>query len=535
VTRTWLAASLLLLPTLLAAQVDTAWVRRYDGPRHSLEYATCIAVDNSGNVVVAGATRDSFFGDDDFLVIKYYPSGDMAWVRRLDLGGNNIPRGMAVDVQGNTYLTGQGNGRMVTVKYSPTGQLLWSLRRIPEGGGSDLTLDQQGNILACGFELGASRNAVIVKYRSNGDTAWTRSLGTGFDVDARALSLGPESDVCAVGALATGTPGGDLFAISYDSSGGRRWMATYDGPEHGGDWATAAAADMQGSVYVAGCTDSGYATYLDFLTVKYSPAGEALWARRYNGTSDRSDEARAVAVDSTCNAYVSGYADYVDTGHDFATIKYNPDGSVAWLARYDGPAHSGDGAYAIAVDADSRVYVTGSSYDPRTEGDAVTICYTPAGETAWVRRYNSPQNWAEYTTAMCLGPDGSVCVAGIAYDASGLNPDILIIKYTQAGSVRSPQTPAPARPGPSLEAFPAVFRDHVVLCGIGIGGQPILRVFDAVGRQVWSTTAAADAAGRSQVTWNGTDEAGRVVPAGVYTVQVDAGGSVERVRVVKFQ
>jgi uncharacterized delta-60 repeat protein len=510
---------------ILKAQVDTAWVRRYDGPAHSTDYATCIAADSAGSVIVAGTSMgaDSTY---DFVTIKYYPDGDTAWVRRLNLGGNNIPRGMAVDRQSNVYLTGQGSGKIVTVKYSPTGQLLWSLRRGADGDPGGICLDQQNSVFVGGAELRATRDAVVTKYHANGDTAWTRFIDwAGYGDAADVLTVGQGGDVSAAGFCADSVPGGDLLAFAYSSSGVGLWTARYDGPQHGSDWASAVAADGAGNTLVAGVSDNGYGTPLDYVTLKYNSQGETLWVRRYNGTANGRDEAHGLVCDGTGGVIVTGSARFSDTDFDFTTIKYGPDGSVVWLARYDGPAHSGDGAYAIAVDADDRVYVTGSSYDPRSLADAVTICCTPAGETAWVRRYNSPQNWAEYTTAMCLGPDGSVCVAGIAYDASGLNSDILTIKYTQPGSVQSPQVPPVGKPGPNLEALPVVFRDRVVLCGIGIGGQQILRVFDAVGRQVWSAATAADATGRCQVAWDGRDLSGDEVKAGTYFAELHTGST----------
>jgi hypothetical protein len=67
-----------------------------------------------------------------------------------------------------------------------------------------------------------------------------------------------------------------------------------------------------------------------------------------------------------------------------------------------------------------------------------------------------------------------------------------------------PVRPNPFRPGNVFEfSLPAPRR--VELC-----------VFDAVGRKVATLSSGSQAAGRHAVTWDGLDERGRRVPAGVY-------------------
>jgi len=299
------------------------------------------------------------------------------------------------------------------------------------------------------------------------------------------------------------------------------------GPDTPADIAT----DRQGDVFVTGSSE-GTASSWDYLTVMYSPAGETLWSRRYNGTSDGDDEVKGEAVGSDGTCYVTGYAQYTDTGYDFATIAYRPDGSVAWLARYDGPTHSGDGAYAVAVDDSRRVYLTGSSYAPQTKADCVTVCYDSLGDTTWVSRYNSPSNWAEYMTALALGPDGAVCVAGIGYTASGLSSDILTIKYAQNGGMADGGI-MPVGHRISLVAEPSVFRSRTALhlC-VDKPAAVQVAVYDAEGRRVQTLTSGLNGIGATTVTWDGCDERGVRLSQGVYILVLDAGGQSARVKVV---
>ena len=127
--RTYAEAVLLLvlLPAALLAGVDTAWVRRYDGPAHLGDNATCVAVDSQGNVVVTGVSvgADS---TPDWVTIKYGSAGESLWADRRSFVGNGKPLGLGVDAEGNVYVTGYQNTQAVTVKYGPTGQLLWESR-----------------------------------------------------------------------------------------------------------------------------------------------------------------------------------------------------------------------------------------------------------------------------------------------------------------------------------------------------------------------------------------------------------------------
>jgi len=94
-----------------AQSVDTAWVRRYNGPGNSRDAANALAVDDSGNVYVTGEGEGS--GTDfDYATIKYLPNGDTAWVRGYNGPGNSMDEAnaLAVDGSGNVYVTGESYG-----------------------------------------------------------------------------------------------------------------------------------------------------------------------------------------------------------------------------------------------------------------------------------------------------------------------------------------------------------------------------------------------------------------------------------------
>ena len=512
------------VPGLLSAGVDTAWVRRYDGPAHGDDRATRIAVDTAGNVYVTGASMSDTGSNSqylDFVTIKYLPNGDTAWVRRQDFGGKDIPYGLGVDAQGNVYVTGANNdSRMATVKYSPSGVLLWSRLFGSQGGAFDLALDSGGHAVVCGTSYRSSVDRAVIKYLPNGDTAWVRYYDwAGYEDDARAIALGPSAGIATTGAGYNGGTGSHYVTVTYDSTGTMRWASAYSGPA---DWNIPedVVTDLDGDVYVAG---SSQGTLWDYLTIKYDSLGETLWTRRYDGPAHGWDKASAVAVDSSGNAYVTGFSTGDSALYDYTTVKYSSSGQQCWVARYDGPGHLLDEAKAIAVMSSGDILVTGYA-DDGSRDDCTTIMYDSAGHQVWLDAYNSGNNDAG--SAIALGPDGSFYVAG------GAGGDLLVIKYAQKGVVAE-ENHAPVASRLSLVAEPSVFRSRTSLnYSVGNSAKTRLLVFDTEGRHVRTLANGVANLSAGTVTWDGRDVRGVRLPPGVYMVVLEAGGQRASVKAV---
>lgn len=356
--RSYLLIAAILVAVLILwvlpawAQVDTAWVRRYDGPAGGVDYAFAIAVDGSGNAYVNGLSCNDGGPSCDYATIRYDATGHMAWVRR-HAGPNNAYEYdwacIDIDAYGNVYVTGETSGNYLTIKYYP-----------------------------------------------NGDTAWMRSYnGSGNGLDQpMAIAVDDSGNVHVTGL--TGRYGGldsdpDYLTLKYDTNGILLWARRYDGLGNTADWASDIAVDASGNVYVTGQTmldDTSTA----YGTVKYSPGGSRVWARTYyHGVRCPNCEhwAQAIAVDSSGNVYVTGHSSKSreePDNLDFATIKYYPGGGVAWTRRYNGPGNGWDGGGSIAVDDSGNVYVMGSITVSGSWPDAgATIKYFPNGGVAWVR------------------------------------------------------------------------------------------------------------------------------------------------------
>ena len=243
-----------------------------------------------------------------------------------------------------------------------------------------------------------------------------------------AIALDNAGNVYVAGIAVGSTTDEDFLTIKYDSNGSQLWAATYNGPsnsfEHGWD----IVVDASGNVYVTGASDDDV-NFIDWATVKYNSSGVQQWVKRYNRTLGGIDEPLDMDIDDFGNVYVTGYSYGSDSGSDYATIKYSPDGNQCWVAIYNGPSNSDDTAVDVAVDLYGGVYVTGTSFVTGYDQNYVTIKYDANGNQLWSAVYDGGFG-TDYAYDMAIDDFGSIYVAGNSTSAIG-DRDYAVVKYTQ--------------------------------------------------------------------------------------------------------
>jgi hypothetical protein len=106
------------------------WIAYYDGPENSGDFAAAIAVDDSGYVYVTGTSNYTNIPPaSDFATIKYSPDGIELWVVLKDLD-IDYARDIAVDDSGNVLVAGFSFNSdtwydYVTIKYNASGTEKW--------------------------------------------------------------------------------------------------------------------------------------------------------------------------------------------------------------------------------------------------------------------------------------------------------------------------------------------------------------------------------------------------------------------------
>ncbi len=282
----------------------------------------------------------------------------------------SISNDLITDSSGNVYevIASQFNStsnnyECVTIKYSSTGDSLWGRRFTMQSenvAGHCITLDRQNNVY-----VGA--NYYVLKYDQNGNLLWNyHNFVSGF----YKIFLDTQKNIYLSG------QGSNTVTAKLDSNGNQLWVKQYAY----GDFSSA-ALDKHNNVYTAG---TAYSHDHDYFLVRYNPLGDSTWVRTFNGSSSTvpTDILYGVAVDSSCNAYITGTSEGSVGIRNLNVLKYDSLGNLIWERRYGGDVLGGAG-YDIKVDKEQNIIVTGESGNNYT-----TLKYSNSGNLIWEYFYS---------------------------------------------------------------------------------------------------------------------------------------------------
>jgi hypothetical protein len=277
---------------------NVLWARQSGGT--GLEVGRGIAVDGSGNCFITGyfngtavfdSTTLTSSGAYDVYIAKYDANGNFQWANKAGSSGEDFARNVAIDGNGNSYITGTFKGiasfgsttltssgleDLFIAKYDASGNVLWAKR----AGGTNKDA-------ANGIDVDASGNSAV-----SGEFQGTATFGSTMLTSTNSLP--------------------DIFIARYDPSGNVLWALSAGGSAN--DFGRNIAVDGSGNSYVTGEFE-GSASFgnttlstsggVDIFIAKYDAAGNALWAQRAGGNLE--DRAAGIALDGSRNPYISGY------------------------------------------------------------------------------------------------------------------------------------------------------------------------------------------------------------------------------------
>lgn len=416
------------------------------------------------NFPIAGALQASLQGSVDAFVVKLNPSGT-SLIYATYIGGNGDDRaaGISVDTSGQAYVVGATGSSNFPLASAARGTFAggkegFALKLNAAGsaliystflGGSDydvataVSVDSDGNAYVAGdtystdfatlypvqASLGGRVDAFVTKLNAVGNVTFSTYLGGALEDHAGGVAAAPSGIVyVAGGTFSTNFPiaaaiqasnagGQDAFVTKLQTTGTPQLLySTYLGGSGGSmaapEQANAIAVDSAGIAYVAGVVSSSnfpvsagalqttHAGSRDAFITKLSAAGNVRLYSTYLGSTGF-DWASGIAIDSSGNAYISGYTSSVgfttvnplQVGfnglYDAFVSKLNSaGGALVFSTLYGGSG--ADQANAIAVDASGNMFVGGQTQSLNFPTQSALQTSNVSGNAGWIARFGTP-------------------------------------------------------------------------------------------------------------------------------------------------
>lgn len=153
-----------------------SWVASYNGQANGYDEGVFVIAGNNGNIYVTGRA-ETLPQNYDILTISYNSTGTLQWIALYNgpVGINDVGRELAVDNNGNVYVTGRimtdtlYRYDYATIKYDASGIQKWVVSYNGINGLNDfpvgLALDFQNNVVVTGYSQGLNNDDIVtIKY-----------------------------------------------------------------------------------------------------------------------------------------------------------------------------------------------------------------------------------------------------------------------------------------------------------------------------------------------------------------------------------
>lgn len=386
------------------------------------------------------------------VVVKYTPTGSVAWFTRIATGNSttrDTGHAASLDLSGNLLVAGMLYSNSTATAYNANGTAFASTMTV------------------------AGPAVFLVKYSPSGTVQWTASATHGVSNVGPAMTIDSMNNVYLVsqkgsgGAVtfksANGTSvtqtstviPGQAFLAKFSVSGLFQWAAGFDGGTRASENAYALTRDSANNIYAAVYTNGtppysatvynsggsvfstvNLTTTLATCLMKYDSNGTTLAAIAFNSSTTPF----ALCSDSSANLFLGGNTTAPRTRNqlpsgtvaltlsngglvDAMIVKYTTNGAPMWAARIASTGN--DAAYAVTTDSEANIYVTGLAgndvtastvYNADGTAFATTIPvargflvkYSLAGVVQWMASFTGGGYWP--------GPAGG---EGVVTDSTG--------------------------------------------------------------------------------------------------------------------
>jgi hypothetical protein len=456
---------------------------------------------------------------------------------------------IVVDAMGNSYVTGYfysssivfgaytltnvGNYDMYTVKYDPSGTVLWakSAGSIYDDSGSGITLNVDGEVLVTGYYSdvivfgtytltnAGGTDIFVVKYDASGNVLWAFGAGDSNSESGNNIACDNSGNVFIAGSFLSGnlvigsstlTNNGSTDAFLAKFSGNGSPLTAVGIGDAGIDGANDLTVDANGNVFLVGSFSSqtlaiGTNTLIDFnssysdlFVAKFDNSANAIWANSSGGNFD--DCAYGITLDKAGDIILTGYFKSVQitfgattltnsaiASCDLFVVKYNPSGNVIWGRKAGGSLD--EIGYDICNDQFGNIFVTGHLHSSTMVfntytitnngiGDAFIAIYDPNGGEVWVDNIGGTSD--DGASGVGIDYAGGIYVAGYFFSSSFMigtttlnnvgNADAMLAKL---GYVTTQLIAASRGEKTDLDIFPNPTRGQITLTIKDEAGQTI--------------------------------------------------------------
>jgi hypothetical protein len=375
-------------------------------------------------------------GQSDLIITKTSTLGVILWQQIFDngLSADEDVKAVAIDNENNFIVV--GNTKKTTtdydillLKYDSNGNLLgqqtWS-SIINDGYdyGTDVSINSNGSIYISGYSWNGGLSYSTIKYSQFLNKTWeyTYNGNTGnYSYPNNIVIENQGSGVymtCQDRNIANGND--DCGLIKLDSNGVFQWKRTYNGTRNGNDYSYDLEIDKFGNpVYVG--NEHQLAWTNNFLSVKYKPNGDLVFANEYSHPSMLEQTARAVSIDSVGNVYVTGET-YDNNGSKILTIKINQYGNLMW-SRMLPSASSLDYGWDNTIASNGDLLITGT----KDEQGIVFLRYDSLGVLKVDTTYAGA---SAIGNSIISNSNGDIFIFGVQNNLIEMTSDFVLLKYS---------------------------------------------------------------------------------------------------------
>jgi hypothetical protein len=305
------------------------WSETYNGTASSMDSGGDIALDTLGNIFVVGASMNSGTLVDFVVlkydsIGNQVWENQYDYANFNDAANKVILIGDSIYISGVSQ-SAPNNWDFTTITVSAIdGNIGNAVRSGGSGNGIDklnaITYDNNGHIYLTGAVLNANNNydARTIKLNPNLSIVWSRDYNgiDSLDDESNDVKVDNLGNVYITGYATKTGESKNILIVKYNSQGDTVFTKVINGLGNGHDIANAVCLGLDGSIFITGSSKN---THEDIVTIKFNPAGLPIKTQTYSGTGN--GKANSISVGELGEIIISGQV-YENGDYKNVTINY---------------------------------------------------------------------------------------------------------------------------------------------------------------------------------------------------------------------